>query len=41
MLLALTLVLTLLTYLGQRTSAMQGLMHLNLFGVFLLLLFTN
>lgn len=40
-LLALTLVLTLLTYLGQRTSAMQGLMHLTLFGVFLLLLFTN
>lgn len=40
-LLALTLVLTLLTYLGQRTSAMQGFMHLTLFGVFSLLLFTN
>lgn len=40
-LLVLTLALTLMTYLGQRASAIQGFMHLTLFGVFTLLLFTN
>lgn len=37
----LTMTLTTLTYLGQRTSVLQGLLHLALFGVFSLLLFTN
>lgn len=37
----LTLALTTLTFLGQRTSVLQGLLHLTLFGVFALLLFTR
>lgn len=37
---ALTIALTTLTYLGRRTSATQGLLHLMLFAVFGLLLFT-
>ncbi len=37
----LTMALTTLTYLGQRTSALQGLLHLTLFCVFTLLLFTR
>ncbi|MBB3808699.1 calcium:proton antiporter [Pseudochelatococcus contaminans] len=38
---ALTMTVTTLTYLGQRTSALQGLLHLTLFCVFLMLLFTG
>ena len=37
---ALTVALTTLTYLGRRTSAAQGLLHLMLFTIFGLLLFT-
>lgn len=37
---ALTIALTTLTYLGRRTSAVQGLLHLMLFAIFGLLLFT-
>ena len=36
----LTIALTTLTYLGRRTSAVQGLLHLMLFAIFGLLLFT-
>jgi len=36
----LTVALTTLTYLGRRTSAAQGLLHLMLFAIFGLLLFT-
>ena len=39
-LLALTIALTTLTYLGHRTSASQGLLHILLFAVFGLMLFT-
>lgn len=38
---ALTMAVATLTYLGQRTSALQGLLHLTLFGVFAMLLFAN
>jgi Ca2+:H+ antiporter len=37
---ALTIGLTTLTYLGHRTSATQGLLHILLFAVFGLMLFT-
>jgi len=40
-LLLLTIGLTALTFLGQRTSAVQGLMHLMLFAVFSVLLFSS
>jgi Ca2+:H+ antiporter len=37
----LTVGLTAMTYLGRRTSITQGLLHLMVFAVFTVMLFTN